>query len=132
MAWLQVRFSTCAQVFAALRSDFSTRRRERCVRVDFTSGLVTGVDELERLLRDAFKATFEARAAAYDEEVSLFRNCCVLLLTPAAVPRSTDGFVIETSTSGLPDHAWMVSAQLVTAGISGLCPVRCYGSSGND
>ena len=58
------------QVFAALRSDFSTRRRERCVRVDFTAGLITGVDELERLLREAFKATFEARAAAYDEEVS--------------------------------------------------------------
>jgi hypothetical protein len=58
-----------AQVFAALRSDFSTRRRERCVRVDFAAGLVTGVDDLERLLRDALKATFEARATAYDEEV---------------------------------------------------------------
>ena len=84
---------TCAQVFAALRSDFSTRRRERCVRVDFTSGLVTGVDELERLLRDAFKATFEARAAAYDEEVRV--ACLVPGSTafpnamPGEVPMST-------------------------------------------
>ena len=58
-------------MFAALRSDFSTRRRERCVRVDFAAGLVTGMDDLERLLRDALKATFEARAAAYDEEVPI-------------------------------------------------------------
>ena len=40
------------------------------MRVDFTAGQVTGVDDLERLLRDALKATFEARAAAYDEEVA--------------------------------------------------------------
>jgi hypothetical protein len=61
--------SIAVQVFAALRSDFSTRRRERCMRLDFSGGLVTGVDDLERQLRDAVKSTFEARAAAYDEEV---------------------------------------------------------------
>lgn len=59
------------QVFAALRNDFSTRRRERCMRLDFSGGLVTGVDDLERQLRDAVKSTFEARAAAYDEEVCM-------------------------------------------------------------
>ncbi|BDA42989.1 Trafficking protein particle complex subunit 10 [Coccomyxa sp. Obi] len=58
-----------SKVFAALRNDFSTRRRERCMRLDFSGGLVTGVDDLERQLRDAVKSTFEARAAAYDEEV---------------------------------------------------------------
>lgn len=58
------------QVFAALRSDFSTRKRERCLRVDFSGGLVTGIDDLERMLRDAVKSTFEARTAAYDDEVS--------------------------------------------------------------
>lgn len=58
----------------ALRHDFSTRRRERCVRLDLlTSGsnkvTVAGLDELERLLREAVKASFEARQAAYDDEV---------------------------------------------------------------
>ncbi len=57
------------QVFAALRSDFSTRKRERCLRVDFAGGMVTGIDDLERTLRDAVKSTFEARTAAYDDEV---------------------------------------------------------------
>jgi hypothetical protein len=57
------------QVFAAVRSDFSTRKRDRCLRVDFAGGLVTGIDDLERMLRDAVKTTFEARAAAYEDEV---------------------------------------------------------------
>lgn len=70
------------QVFAALRSDFSTRRRERCVRVDFAAGLVTGVDDLERLLRDALKATFEARATAYDEEVPVLATPPLSLALP--------------------------------------------------
>ena len=56
------------QVFQALRSDFSSRRKERCIRVDFSGGVVSGVDDLERMLRDAIKSTFEARAAAYDEQ----------------------------------------------------------------
>jgi hypothetical protein len=37
--------------------------------VDFSGGVVSGVDDLERMLRDAIKSTFEARAAAYDEQV---------------------------------------------------------------
>ena len=62
------------QVMEALRHDFSTRRRERCVRLDLvTTGsnkvTVAGLDELERLLREAVKASFEARQAAYDDEV---------------------------------------------------------------
>lgn len=44
------------------------------MRLDFSGGLVTGVDDLERQLRDAVKSTFEARAAAYDEEV-VMRSC---------------------------------------------------------
>ncbi|KAK9858891.1 hypothetical protein WJX84_005283, partial [Apatococcus fuscideae] len=62
------------KVMEALRHDFSTRRRERCVRLDLmTTGsskvTVAGLDELERLLREAVKASFEARQAAYDDEV---------------------------------------------------------------
>ena len=57
----------------ALRHDFSSRRRERCVRLDLIAGgskiTVAGLDELERLLREAVKASFEARQAAYDDEV---------------------------------------------------------------
>ena len=39
--------------------------------MDFSGGMVSGVDDLERMLRDAIKTTFEARAAAYDEQVLL-------------------------------------------------------------
>ena len=59
------------QVYQALRSDFSSRRKDRCIRVDFSGGVVSGMDDLERMLRDAIKSTFEARAAAYDEQVHL-------------------------------------------------------------
>ncbi len=64
-----------AQVFQALRSDFSSRRKDRCLRVDFSGGMVSGVDDLERMLRDAIKTTFEARAAAYDEQVLPWQRC---------------------------------------------------------
>ncbi|KAK9863262.1 hypothetical protein WJX84_010782, partial [Apatococcus fuscideae] len=61
------------KVMEALRHDFSSRRRERCVRLDLIAGgskiTVAGLDELERLLREAVKASFEARQAAYDDEV---------------------------------------------------------------
>lgn len=59
------------QVYQALRSDFSSRRKDRCIRVDFSGGVVSGMDDLERMLRDAIKSTFEARAGAYDEQVHL-------------------------------------------------------------
>ena len=61
------------QVFDALRHDFNTRRRERCVRLDFPvqqgQGSIAGLEELEQLLKAAVKASFETRAAAYEEEV---------------------------------------------------------------
>ena len=58
-------------MYQALRSDFSSRRKDRCIRVDFSGGVVSGMDDLERMLRDAIKSTFEARATAYDEQVHL-------------------------------------------------------------
>lgn len=62
-------------MFESLRHDFNSRKRERCVRLDLPSapgrGSVAGLDELERHLKEAVKASFEARAAAYDEEVRL-------------------------------------------------------------
>ena len=64
---------TSLQVFDALRHDFNTRRRERCVRLDFPvqqgQGSIAGLEELEQLLKAAIKASFETRAAAYEEEV---------------------------------------------------------------
>ena len=61
-------------MFQTLRGDFSTRRRERCLRLDPLStgaGItMAGVEELERLVREAVQATFQGRAAAYDEEVA--------------------------------------------------------------
>ncbi len=60
-------------MFDALRHDFNTRRRERCVRLDFPvqqgQGSIAGLEELEQLLKAAVKASFETRAAAYEEEV---------------------------------------------------------------
>lgn len=68
--FLPLNLGALSQVFQALKSDFSSRRRDRCIRVDFSGGMVSGVDDLERMLRDAIKSTFEARAAAYDEQVT--------------------------------------------------------------
>ena len=66
------------QVFDALRHDFNTRRRERCVRLDFPAqqgqGSVGGLEELEQLIKASIKASFETRAAAYEEEVSTWAN----------------------------------------------------------
>ena len=53
------------QVFDALRHDFNTRRRERCVRLDFPvqqgQGSIAGLEELEQLLKAAIKASFETQ-----------------------------------------------------------------------
>ena len=70
---LCIMILTSLQVFDALRHDFNTRRRERCVRLDFPvqqgQGSIAGLEELEQLLKAAIKASFETRAAAYEEEV---------------------------------------------------------------
>ena len=71
------------QVYQALRSDFSSRRKDRCIRVDFSGGVVSGMDDLERMLRDAIKSTFEARAGAYDEQVRLSPIACYSLSSEA-------------------------------------------------
>jgi len=56
-------------MFAALRADFSERRRERCVRLDLLpGGRLGGGEEWARLLGAALRETFEARARAYDAE----------------------------------------------------------------
>ncbi|KAK9806020.1 hypothetical protein WJX73_006019 [Symbiochloris irregularis] len=59
------------KVFEALKSEFSSRKRDRCVRLEALGprGVITGLEELERLLKEAIKATFEAREKAYDAEV---------------------------------------------------------------
>ncbi len=58
-----------AQMFAALRGDFSERKRERCVRLDvLPGGRLGGAEEWARLLGSALRETFEARARAYDAE----------------------------------------------------------------
>lgn len=41
---------------------------------------MSGMDDLERMLRDAIKTTFEARAAAYDEQVVSHALQCVCTL----------------------------------------------------
>ena len=56
-------------MFAALRGDFSERKRERCVRLDvLPGGRLGGAEEWARLLGSALRETFEARARAYDAE----------------------------------------------------------------
>lgn len=69
-----------AQIFEALRYDFSRYAlrggaRERAARLHLPAGaaltpaLVAEVDVLDGLLKACITASFEARAAAYDEEV---------------------------------------------------------------
>ena len=74
-----------------MRRDLNTKRRERCVRLDPAAGTaaaaagaagnggltagpvagtILGLEELERAMKEAIRACFEARTAAYDEEVS--------------------------------------------------------------
>jgi len=66
---MQPRRRPRAQMFAALRADFSERRRERCVRLDLLpGGRLGGGEEWARLLGAALRETFEARARAYDAE----------------------------------------------------------------
>ena len=65
------------QVFEALRHDFNTRRRERCVRLDLPPGgrgSIAGLEDLERFLKDAVKASYEARQGAYEEEVCMLEQ----------------------------------------------------------
>ena len=61
-------------MFAALRGDFSERKRERCVRLDaLPGGRLGGAEEWARLLGAALRETFEARARAYDAEARAAR-----------------------------------------------------------
>lgn len=73
-------FCTALQVFEFLRSDFSNRKREHCVRIDLhtrkgsgmgvSPGVVgNGLDEFDMHLRDAVASTFEAREKEYEDEV---------------------------------------------------------------
>lgn len=55
-----------------MRSDLGTRKRERAIRLDVgPRGNIhqTALQDLEKQLAEALKATFEARQAAYNEEV---------------------------------------------------------------
>ncbi|GAB4816227.1 hypothetical protein N2152v2_003273 [Parachlorella kessleri] len=79
-----------AKVFDSMRRDLNTKRRDRCVRLDPATGAasaaagsagssgpaagpvagtILGLEELERAMKEAIRACFEARTAAYDEEV---------------------------------------------------------------
>ena len=66
-------------MFAALRGDFSERKRERCVRLDAgPGGRLAGAEEWARLLGAALRETFEARARAYDAEARSARGPSLL------------------------------------------------------
>lgn len=67
----KAQLPAACQVFEALRSEFNTRKRDRCVRLEALGprNVVTGLEELDRLIKEAVVATFEARAKAYDQEV---------------------------------------------------------------
>mmetsp|Transcript_23884 Transcript_23884/g.66233 ORF Transcript_23884/g.66233 Transcript_23884/m.66233 type:complete len:1100 (-) Transcript_23884:40-3339(-) len=65
------------RVFEKIRDDFNSKKRERCVRLDTPvmtsqgplSGPCDGLHELEAFLKASVAASFEARQAAYEEEV---------------------------------------------------------------
>ena len=57
-----------------MRGDIGTRKQDRVVRLDLgQQGHISpsSIVELERQLADAFRTTFAARQAAYDDEVSI-------------------------------------------------------------
>ncbi len=60
------------------RDDFSTKKRERCVRLDIPYKFdprrvpASGLDEFEACVKECIRASFEIRQAAYDEEVRLW------------------------------------------------------------
>eukprot|EP00210_Caulerpa_lentillifera_P000161 g156.t1 len=66
------------RIFEKLRDDFNIRnRRDRCLRLDLYNanqlktggqGMISGLDELESLLKDCIKTAFQTRRSAYDEE----------------------------------------------------------------
>lgn len=66
------------KVFEKIRDDFNVKKgRERCVRLDLYNanqlksggqGMISGLDELECLLKDCIKTAFQTRQSAYDEE----------------------------------------------------------------
>lgn len=69
-------------MFAALRGDFSERKRERCVRLDAgPGGRLAGAEEWARLLGVALRETFEARARAYDAEARAARSYTAFALS---------------------------------------------------
>ncbi len=85
------------------------------MRLDFSGGLVTGVDDLERQLRDAVKSTFEARAAAYDEEVCLdyllmivlkLTSCVRAVLHTSLLPRHPPTVFRYSPLFKLHKHLW--------------------------
>lgn len=60
------------QVFSSVRGDIGTRKQDRVVRLDLgQQGTVShaSILELERQLAEAFRVTFAARQAAYDDQV---------------------------------------------------------------
>ena len=77
-----------AKVLEAMRKDLGSKRRERVVRLDppppgggpASRTSLAGLPELEAALTEAIRASFEARAAAYEEEV---RRLMAARLDPA-------------------------------------------------
>ena len=60
------------QVLETVSHDFRSKRRDRVLRLDVQpgrGGSVLGLEDLCAMLKDTVKASFEARAKAYDDEV---------------------------------------------------------------
>lgn len=66
-------------------------------------GSIAGLEELEQLLKAAVKASFETRAAAYEEEVwGCMHGASIQLHDPAS---PLPGWVVLPTGSVLPDKA---------------------------
>lgn len=83
---LNLSLFTYPQVFEKLQNDFNPRRLERCVRLDFVfqhgkgAGMsIAGMGELEHTLKQCFKAAFQTRQSAYEEEVSNKATCITMI-----------------------------------------------------
>ncbi|KAI7835534.1 hypothetical protein COHA_010562 [Chlorella ohadii] len=128
-----------AKVFDSMRRDLN-RRRERCVRLDPApqsndpaAPALLGLEEYERQLKDAIRAAFEARAAAYTEEV---RRLMANRLDPSwSFPTLflvKDGLAAMLESAGLLEDALREYSELEAAYLDSLQlphqPRRAFGS----
>eukprot|EP00887_Chlorella_sp_A99_P003263 scaffold9.g3263.t1 len=109
-----------AKVFDAMRRELSGKRRERCVRLDPPAGDapgamgLAGMDALEQAVKEAIRASFEARVAAYEDEASRRGGCVRRLMSTRLDPTwsFTSLFLVKDSLAVMMEAGGMLEDAL--------------------